>query len=460
MALSKFIIPSLIAGLCMTTFVESSYAQTSDRHLSFKEALSLGLDNSKSLKVDDAKLQAAIANIEVAKNNQLPDASASASYLRINNPNVSLKFLESGSGNANDGSTTTTYSTPKLGQAMYGMVSGSLPLFAGGTIKNGIKSAQYLKNATEFDAARDKDQIALNVASAYYNLYKAQAMVRLIQQNLVTAKQRVVDFKNLMNNSLIAKNDLMKVELQESNVELTLLDAEKQEKVANYNFNLLLGTNTATKIEVDPVDLSTVPSINDMDSLESYALQNRADLNALGERYKAALTAIDIEKGKRLPTIGLSAGYLAMDVPHAISITNAVNAGIGVKYDIGSLYKSKSKIKLAQAQANQLLWSKANLEDGVRSQVYGSIQEYVQSLKKIKVLQNAIDQADENYRVTKSKYDNSLATTTDLLDADVAKLKANIDYENGKADAMIAYNGIFEAAGNIIQVNDIQPKAE
>jgi outer membrane protein TolC len=59
----------------------------------------------------------------------------------------------------------------------------------------------------------------------------------------------------------------------------------------------------------------------------------------------------------------------------------------------------------------------------------------------------AVEQANENYRITKNKYDNSLATTTDLLDADVARLQAGIDYEYAKADAVVAYNKLHESAG-------------
>jgi outer membrane protein TolC len=47
--------------------------------------------------------------------------------------------------------------------------------------------------------------------------------------------------------------------------------------------------------------------------------------------------------------------------------------------------------------------------------------------KKMQVYQKAIDQATENYRITKNKYDNSLATTTDLLDANVAQLLARLN---------------------------------
>ncbi|PZP41909.1 MAG: hypothetical protein DI598_17630 [Pseudopedobacter saltans] len=238
----------------------------------------------------------------------------------------------------------------------------------------------------------------------------------------------------------------------EPSFSLFILNAQR---VTNYNFGLLLGIDPTTQLELDSIDTRSIPNFSEMDSLETFALTNRGDIKALTERYNASMAAVDIAKGNRLPTVGLSAGYVAMNVPHAISVTNAVNAGIGVKYDIGSLYKSKAKIKQAQAQAENLQWTKANLQDGVRSELYTNIQNFEKTLKSLDVYKLAIVQANENYRVTKNKYDNSLATTTDLLDADVAKLQANIDYEYSKADALIAYNKIYEAAGSILKVNEV-----
>ena len=65
----------------------------------------------------------------------------------------------------------------------------------------------------------------------------------------------------------------------------------------------------------------------------------------------------------------------------------------------------------------------------------------------ISSLQKAVDQAAENYRITRNKYDNALATTTDLLDADVSQLQARMNYEFARADAMTAYSKLMETAG-------------
>jgi len=69
------------------------------------------------------------------------------------------------------------------------------------------------------------------------------------------------------------------------------------------------------------------------------------------------------------------------------------------------------------------------------------------SLKKIDVYQKAVEQAAENYRITKNKFDNSLATTTDLLDADLEQLQTKLNVSNASADAVVAYNKLLQTAG-------------
>ena len=85
----------------------------------------------------------------------------------------------------------------------------------------------------------------------------------------------------------------------------------------------------------------------------------------------------------------------------------------------------------------------------IRVQVVKAYEDYNQAMQKITLYEKAVDQANENYRITKNKFDNSLETTTNLLDADVLQLQARLNYEFAKADAVIAYNKLAETAGTI-----------
>ena len=125
-----------------------------------------------------------------------------------------------------------------MSQAAYGIVNASLPIYAGKRIKYGIESSKYLEKAASLDADNDREEVIMNTIDAYNNLYKAKAEVRLINQSLEQARQRVKDFANLEKNGLLARNDLLKAQLQASNIELSLVDAENNAKLSNINMNL------------------------------------------------------------------------------------------------------------------------------------------------------------------------------------------------------------------------------
>ena len=130
-----------------------------------------------------------------------------------------------------------------------------------------------------------------------------------------------------------------------------------------------------------------------------------------------------------------------------LSITNAINVGIGVSYNIGSLWKTKAKVQQAEAKAKQIALTESIMDDNLQLQVNKSYLNLLSNRKKIEVYSKAVEQAEENYNIVKNKFDNSLATATDLLEADVAQFQAKLSYTLARADTFVAYNKLLQTAG-------------
>src|SRR6476660_5752740 len=189
------------------------------RPITLNQAIDLGMKNSKQLKNSQAKIEEATAALKEALNAQLPDAKLSASYLWLSSANVDMK-LKSNNTSGGGGS------VPTISKAGYAIANASVPVFAGGRIRYGIEASRFLAQATRLDAHNDKEEVIQNTVEAFVNLYKAKASVSLVQENLTEAQQRVKDFSNLEKNGLLARNDLLSAQLQASNFELGLLEAE------------------------------------------------------------------------------------------------------------------------------------------------------------------------------------------------------------------------------------------
>jgi outer membrane protein len=431
-----------VGCLFFTLFASGVFAQQ-QKTLSLQEAIDLSIKNSKQLKSSQAKIEEATAALKEAVERKLPDASVSGSYLRLNSPNVDLKTKKDNSG----GTPATTTESPKPSQAMYGIANVSLPIFSGFRIKYGIESARYLEQAAKLDAENDQEEIILNTIDAYNNLYKAYAAVELVDSSLQSARERAGHFRNLEKNGLLPRNELLKSELQVSNTELSLLDAQNNWQLANINMDLMLGLPENTELQLDSAAFQPPKELKQVAEYVQLGLQHRKDLSAVSYRKKAAATAVKATEGEKYPGLALSGGYVALNVPGVLTVTNAVNIGLGVQYSISSLWKNRAKVQQAQAREKQIAANEELLGDAIRLQVNRAYQNYLLAQKKIDVLQNAIDQATENYRIINNKYQNALATTTELLDADVAQLQAKLNYAFAKSDAVVAYDKLLQAAG-------------
>ena len=146
------------------------------RNLTLAEAIDLSIKNSHQLKNSQAKIEEATAALKEAVQKKLPDAGVSGSYMRLATANIDLK-----SKSNNSGGTGTTNETPKVNQAMYGILNASLPIYSGGKIRYGIESSEYLEKAAQLDAEEDKDEVIQTTIEAFATLYKANSAVRLVK---------------------------------------------------------------------------------------------------------------------------------------------------------------------------------------------------------------------------------------------------------------------------------------
>lgn len=418
-------------------FPLSSLAQN-NKTITLSEAIQLGLKNNKQLKISAAKIDEATANVQAATDARLPDFNVSGNYLRLGNANVDLKN-NNGSGNSGAGI--------KANQAIYGMANLSLPIYAAGRLKLGIESARLLKEASQLDAEQDAQAATFNIIQAYINLYKAATTVSIVEDNLKTSNSRDSSFSNLEKNGIMARNDLLKSQLQTSNIELALLESQNNFTLAVVNMNLLLGLPTNEKWTFDTSFVKEAVNFDTYSKYEANAFTNRKDLQSVDTRLKASALAIQSAERINYPTVALTGGYIAAYIPKVISITNAVNAGIGVQFNLSQIWKKNTKLMQARAQQKQVDANKEMLQDAISLSIQQDYQNVLLNQKKIEVYQKSLEQATENYRITNNKFNNSLSTITELLEANTALLQANLNINLAKADAILAYQKLLLSSG-------------
>ena len=421
-------------------FIGINSIEAQDRtSFSLEEAVHMAWTKSNEVSLANTKVNTKKYELQSVKNNQYPDFKVSGQYQRLAKASVHLKI------NKNSSSTTAI---PTVDQLMIGQANAALPIFGGFKIQNSIKLQDNLYQAETANSLQTKEDVAMNVVNYYASLYKAQKTVELLKENQKKAQQRVTDFIELEKNGIIPRNDLLKSQLQVSKIQLSLDEANNNLNIVNYSLTTLLKLPPNTKLEVKESDFVDF-TMDNVPTSEEPALQNRKDLEAIHFQEKASQANIKMAQSAYYPSLSLIGGYTVLDIKNVVTIQNAMNFGVGVSYDLSSILKNGTMVKLAESKASEVQNSEEMLTDYIKIEVQKSIEDYQLALKQSNVYTQAVEQSTENYRIIKDKYDNGLSNTNDLLEADVEQLNATINKALAKANIVQKYYELLSVTGQL-----------
>ena len=441
---------TILLALLLLVFTKNQAQEK--KLLNLKDAIELALTNSDAASLAKSKVETSKLELDVTKNNRYPSVKASGQYLRLSSAHVDSNIQS----NNNSGSSGSSSSAPlKVDWLALGQVNASMPIFNGFKLKNSINESESMYKAETFSEKHSKEQIGLEVVNLFSTLYKAQQMVDLIEDNLKTADQRVKDFTAMEENGLIARNDLLKSQLQQSNVQLSLDNAKKNAAIANYRLVTLLKLPENTQVEID---IEAIKRDMVSNQASNTGQGERNDLKALEFKKQAAESGIKIAKSGYYPSLSLSGGYIAFDLHNVLTVTNAMNFGVGVSYDLANIFKNSKNVKLAQSRTKETEIALSLMTDQIKEEVFQAQENYNLSLKQSLVYEKAVVQSTENYRIVKDKYDNSLSDTNDLLEADFQQLQAKINEALSKADVAQKYYELQYASGKLTASLNITQK--
>lgn len=419
------------------------YAQDVKK-LSLPEAIALGLENSKNLKLSQNKIDQAIAQLNVVKDNALPTAKASFLY---NHAEIPTNTLSIGGGDP--------IHLPKRADAFVGTAAVEELVYGGGKLKYAEESTRLLADVARLDADKNKEEVSYVVINTYYALYKVLQSQSVIAQNLESIASQLKQSQRFFEQGIVTKNDVLRFQLQQANVSLTDLEAENNRKIINYNLDILLGLDENTRIEIAAPDAAIKP-IAPLGSYLQSALADRQELRQLDLQNKVADVNIKSVKANTLPTVGVGANLYYINpsgkfIPPTDQYIMPVTLGANISWNIGSLWTNKHKISDARIQQKEVSIQKDILSDQVKTEINRNYQNYQLALNKIKVLETSIAQATENDKLLASKYKNNVASAIDRIDAETLLYQAKINLELAKADAGLAYYTLLKSTGKISQ---------
>jgi outer membrane protein len=414
--------------------------EITNKELNLEEVIKMAMENHPQLKISQANYEISEQQVKVAKLQQLPNASISASGYHLSNATLYSPQLEK----------VTEVEMPHFGNT-YALQASQL-LFKGGLINKSIQMAELRAQIAELDIQKDQQSIKFLVISNYMDIYKLHNQIKVYEKNIGLSRTRLENLKNMSSQQMITRNELVRAELQIKNLEQALLSLKNNLAILSNQMSYALGL--AQNIIIVPTDSIETMTTLSLDAYLELANKQHFALSAANTNIEIAKKNIGVAKSELFPTIAAFAGYnmqrpLSTSTPVLDYYANTWQAGISLSYNLDNLYKTRHKIRLAGRQEKMTEAALELTQQNVDAGVFAAYTKYQEAVQQSSIMEEAQKLAVENYLIVESKYFNQLAITAEMTDATNARLEAELQHVNSKISVLFQYYNLLKSTGSL-----------
>jgi outer membrane protein len=303
-----------------------------------------------------------------------------------------------------------------------------------GRTHNLVKNAQSLAQAQLETQRATLEDITLAVDQAFYQAMSEQSLLKVAQQTLATRQATAEQISLLTSQKLRSTLDLSLADVQVSQAQLLVLDAQNSAQAAMASLNAILGSEADQEYElVDEKPKNPQPAPTNTEDLVQLAFNSRPDLAALNDRWLAARRLASAEHDMMRPTISSLAAVGATPV-RADQILSSwyATAGVNVSIPIFNGFEYKARAREADYRAQAASEQVRNLRDNIARDVRTAVLNAHSSFQRIDVCRQLLRQANTALELAEARYKVGLSGIVDLTQAQLAQTEAEIGYTNAQ----------------------------
>ena len=161
-----------------------------------------------------------------------------------------------------------------------------------------------------------------------------------------------------------------------------------------------------------------------------------------------------LAKSEQLPKIALVAadnfsGPFTYDIPPLDKNINYWYVGVGVKYNISSLFKQNKKVRQAKTGVLRSQQQQQVVAESIDNQIQQAWTLWQQTYAILDTQRKSVQLAHQNYQVVNDRYLNQLALITDMLDASNIRLNAELLEVDARINIVYAYYKMKYISGTL-----------
>lgn len=434
----------LCIALCLllSSFLQSQMIDY--QHLGLQQAVEIGLKNNKNIQISHLKQEMSVTKEKDLKMEKLPDIEFHTSYNQVTN------LFQHQNGVFNK---ATKYDVIN---GMYDFtLSASIPVYMGGKIKNTEKKAGIDTEISVLKTHLDERQLKMQIITAFLQIHHLKEQQSLINDKMKEDSVNIRQVKALKANGVVTVNEVLRTSLQLSNHTMSWTELDNDIQIAEHQLKTILSLPESQEMHVDTEDLiSDNASIPYVDELTETALSKNESVEITHKNLSLKELDQKITKANYLPKITAGGEYF-LKYPNMMFFPPEPYAyrlgmiGVNLTYPIESLYKNKYKMQEARENIDLAKLQIEENEEKIRHNVYEAYKKFEETDQKVKIAEEAIQQAKENYRIVRTKYANKLSLITELIDADNAYLEAESNLISVKINRQLKYYQLQYTIGNL-----------
>jgi len=325
----------------------------------------------------------------------------------------------------------------------------SVPLYAGGRIQSGYKQANFNLEATREAIRQSMQDTVFNVKKAFYGYLLARKFVDVAQEAVDLAEKHLKNVKSLFEVGMASRFDLLRSEVQASNLKPQLIRARNGLNTAELGLKTLLGLDLKQPIEVKG-ELSYQAFEADTDANVSQALASRPELVQLNYQKQMAAEMVKMARAAYVPSLAVGGQYNYWGNQFNFKKDNwesyySINLVLNVPLFNG--FVNSAKLGESKAMLKQLDYSQKGLTEMVKFEVHDAVLNLGQAKESLLSQEKNVEQAQEAVRIAELNYKEGLATNLDVSSAHVALSQARTNHSQALFDCALALAQLEKAIG-------------
>ena len=311
-----------------------------------------------------------------------------------------------------------------------GYISANVTLFNGLSKYNRIKASKLDYEAAVQNLEQAKNNIALNITSAYLDVLLNKELLATAQEQLQLTQEQIEINRQQVEAGKLAAGKLLETESQAAQEELDVTNRENSLWISKITLQQLLELpiTDGFDIAVPDIDFDQVAAtLLSVDTVYERAVEERPEIKSRELAVESADRQIAVAKAQQYPSLSANAGYSnsyykmsGMQNPSLsdqLDVHGSKSIGLSLSIPIFNGWQARTSVKNSKLQYQntqlELQQAKNTLLKEIQ-QVYVNAQA---ALKRYESSQKAVGSADESFRYVKEKFDLGIVTPLEFNEA-------------------------------------------